>query len=51
MPNLLDFEARLWHPAIMKHTSRLRRRARISLRVFLRITAMDVCCGPPFSHS
>ena len=22
-------------------------RARISLRVFLRLTAMDVCCGPP----
>jgi hypothetical protein len=23
-------------------------RARISIRVFLRLTAMDVCCGPPF---
>jgi hypothetical protein len=22
-------------------------RARISIRVFLRLTAMDVCCGPP----
>lgn len=23
-------------------------RARITTRVFLRLTAMDVCCGPPF---
>jgi len=22
-------------------------RAHISIRVFLRLTAMDVCCGPP----
>ncbi len=22
-------------------------RGQISLRVFLRLTAMDVCCGPP----
>jgi hypothetical protein len=26
------------------------KRARISLTVFLRLTAMDVCCGPPSSH-
>jgi hypothetical protein len=25
-------------------------RARISIRVFLRMTAMDVCCGPPASR-
>jgi hypothetical protein len=24
-------------------------RARISIRVFLRLTRMDVCCGPPLS--
>jgi hypothetical protein len=27
----------------------IQRRALIPLRVMLRITAMDVCCGPPFS--
>jgi hypothetical protein len=25
-------------------------RARVPLRVFLRMTAMDVCCGPPASR-
>jgi hypothetical protein len=28
-------------------TSRLEHHAKISLDVFLRLTAMDVCCGPP----
>jgi hypothetical protein len=27
--------------------SRMDTRAKISLDVFLRLTAMDVCCGPP----
>jgi hypothetical protein len=26
-------------------------RARIALRVFLRLTAMDVCCGPPIRRA
>ncbi len=25
-------------------------RALVTLRVFLRLTAMDVCCGPPTSR-
>jgi hypothetical protein len=28
-------------------SSRMDTRAKISLDVFLRLTAMDVCCGPP----
>jgi hypothetical protein len=28
-------------------TSRMDHHAKISLDVFLRLTAMDVCCGPP----
>ncbi len=28
-------------------TSRMDHRAKISLDVMLRLTAMDVCCGPP----
>jgi len=27
------------------------KRAKISLTVFLRLTAMDVCCGPPSVRS
>jgi hypothetical protein len=32
----------------MRHTSvQVDHRAKITLAVFLRLTRMDVCCGPP----
>jgi hypothetical protein len=37
-----------WHTVTMSLANLVRiTRARISIRVFLRLTAMDVCCGPP----
>jgi hypothetical protein len=34
-------------PRMSLLSSPTRVRARISTRIFLRLTAMDVCCGPP----
>jgi hypothetical protein len=46
----------LWafpQPAIIEHMMILRPETaerKISIRVFLRLTRMDVCCGPPTSR-
>ncbi len=39
---------KVWHTSGMLQSKR-NQHALISLRVFLRLTAMDVCCGPPTS--
>jgi hypothetical protein len=41
-----------WHTiAVALGSAPRQTRAHIAIAVFLRLTAMDVCCGPPSSFS
>jgi hypothetical protein len=47
---LLSNPADLWHTVgVLIAAPGRTARARMAIHVFLRLTAMDVCCGPPFT--